>query len=270
MAWIESHQTLREHPKTYALMEALGLPKPAVLGHLHLLWWWCVDYAPDGRFQADAVRQVARAADYLGEAGKFVGALVAAGFLDARGDHLEVHDWEHFQYHYRLMVERNERNREQAKERMRKKRAKNNGSQDVTRNKNERYAPVTECSPRTVPTNQPNQPTVPDQPTPAAPRARPEVVVPEDLKANEPEILDWLAFKKESGRAYKPKGLEALWRRLREIPADRRRAAVDHSMANNYQGLFEPKGGTHGQPGNGFRTRGPSGGQVPDPAAVTL
>jgi hypothetical protein len=58
MAWLESHQSLRDHPKARRLARRLdGLP--ASIGHLHALWWWCLDYAPNGdltRYQVDADR----------------------------------------------------------------------------------------------------------------------------------------------------------------------------------------------------------------------
>lgn len=73
--------------------------------------------------------------------------------------------------------------------------------------------------------------------------------IPEDLKPFEAEIRDWLDYKKQKGQAYKPKGLDALWRAVRAIPADKRREAVDHSMANNWSGLFQKNGGN----GNGHQ-----------------
>lgn len=66
--------------------------------------------------------------------------------------------------------------------------------------------------------------------------------VPDDLKESEKEILDWLEYKKEKGKTYKPKGLEAFWRVFRAIPKSKRRESVDYCMANNWDGLFEKKG----------------------------
>jgi hypothetical protein len=48
MAWLESHQDLRDHPKTARLRRRLGVSLPAAIGHLHLLWWWALTYADDG------------------------------------------------------------------------------------------------------------------------------------------------------------------------------------------------------------------------------
>lgn len=96
------------------------------------------------------------------------------------------------------------------------------------------------------------------------------IPIPEDLKANESEIRDWLIFKAEKQQTYKgTKGLEALWRMIRAIPAGQRRAAVDNSMANNYAGLFVPKGGRDGKTGNSFRANG-AGARVAGKDGVTL
>ena len=93
MAWIESHQELRGHPKVYDLMSKLSIDKPQALGHLHLFWWWCVDYAPTGRLQGFNDLQIARAAEWSGEPKMFVAALIESRLLDRSGGVLTVHDW---------------------------------------------------------------------------------------------------------------------------------------------------------------------------------
>jgi len=106
MAWIESHQTLREHPKVYVLVDALGVSKAQVIGHLHLLWWWCVDYALDGVISQNDVA-IARAAEWPGDAKAFVAALVGAEFLDRADGVLTIHDW--LEYCGTLVTKRLER-----------------------------------------------------------------------------------------------------------------------------------------------------------------
>lgn len=117
MAWITSHQTLREHPKVYALMDSLNISKPQAVGHLHLIWWWCVDYAPDGVLKQND-SQIARAGEWTGEAKPFVEALINAGFLDRADGALAIHDW--FEFCGPLITKRLERthqNKETAEER---------------------------------------------------------------------------------------------------------------------------------------------------------
>ncbi|GAG62823.1 unnamed protein product, partial [marine sediment metagenome] len=48
MAWIESHQLLKDHPKVLALMKRTGKNKAEVIGYLHLFWWWVLAYAENG------------------------------------------------------------------------------------------------------------------------------------------------------------------------------------------------------------------------------
>lgn len=88
--WIPSYASLRDHPKLKRLSRILSMDRPSVVGYLHYLWWWAMDYAPDGdlsRFTAD---DVADAIDWQGDASVFMGALRSSGFVD--GD--QLHDWE--------------------------------------------------------------------------------------------------------------------------------------------------------------------------------
>jgi len=92
--WIESHQGLARHPKTLRLARSLGISVPAAIGHLHLLWWWCLDYAQNGSLNGFDPSDLAIAVMWDGDAQKFVEALVASHFLDQDDDSYSVHDWE--------------------------------------------------------------------------------------------------------------------------------------------------------------------------------
>jgi hypothetical protein len=237
MAWIESHQALQRHPKTLKLAAILGESRRGAIGMMHCLWWWAIDYAPSGDLGKISDAELVGACDWGGETGVLRAALRNSGFLDP-DDHL--HDWD--EYAGRLLSSR----RRDAKRK-----------RDVRRTSGGRPTTVHRTDRHTVQT-QPN-PTDPTQQT------KEGVGIPDDLKANEAEVLDWLAFKREKGQTYKgTKGIEALWRMLRAIPADQRRAAVDHSMANNYSGLFAPKGGTNGK----TRTQAGGGASVSRPVVV--
>lgn len=66
-----------------------------------------------------------------------------------------------------------------------------------------------------------------------------------------PAIDIWLEYKKERKQSYKQKGLEALYHKLVNLSNGDPHTAmliVEQSMANNYQGLFELKGGNNGNP----------------------
>ena len=59
------------------------------------------------------------------------------------------------------------------------------------------------------------------------------------------EALDmWLAYKKEKRQTYKPRGLEALKKKLLQLSngnPEYAKVIVEYSMGNNYSGLFAPK-----------------------------
>ena len=54
----------------------------------------------------------------------------------------------------------------------------------------------------------------------------------------------WLAYKKEKRQTYKPRGLEALKKKLLQLSSgnpEYAKVIVEYSMGNNYTGLFSPK-----------------------------
>jgi hypothetical protein len=93
MAWIESHQSLRDHPKTRKLARILDISVPAAIGHLHCLWWWAMDYSDDGDISRHDALDIAIGGGWDDDPGRFVDALVAVGFLDSDDDHTGIHDW---------------------------------------------------------------------------------------------------------------------------------------------------------------------------------
>jgi hypothetical protein len=93
MAWIESHQSLRNHPKLTRLCNELKICRAQGIGHLHIFWWWCIDYASTGSLSKYTALQIADGADWDGDPEQFVEAMKAAGFLDELHGGLSVHDW---------------------------------------------------------------------------------------------------------------------------------------------------------------------------------
>ena len=93
MAWIESHQQLFNHPKTFDLMNLMGWDIDTAIGKLHRFWWWCIDYAPDGDLRRhNASRLGAAVGLSAAEAEKFVSAMTQARWLDTL-PYFRVHDW---------------------------------------------------------------------------------------------------------------------------------------------------------------------------------
>jgi hypothetical protein len=98
MAWIESHQTLREHPKTAKAAKLLGVSIAETVGYLMFTWWWALDYAQDGDL-TDYEEDIEIAIGWQGDPGAFVEALAncgfgkGAGFLERVDGKLTIHDW---------------------------------------------------------------------------------------------------------------------------------------------------------------------------------
>lgn len=113
MAWIELHQTLREHKKLFACADVLNLSRIEMIGTLVSLWLWALDNAQDGSLAGISDKTIARVCDYPEKkAGKLVDALASNGFIDWDGECYIIHDW--YDYAGKLM-ERREKDRERKK-----------------------------------------------------------------------------------------------------------------------------------------------------------
>lgn len=134
--WIESHETLARHPKMFALCDALKIAPPQAIGHLHLFWWWCLAYAPDGALEGKSATAIARGAEWTGDPTAFVEAIVNSGFVDRDEDGLNVHDWQEFggKYHAKKDTHR---------KRMKAWRKGKSRDNHVTRTSHARGVPVT-------------------------------------------------------------------------------------------------------------------------------
>ena len=90
-----------DHPKLHHLSSLLGIARPTAIGHLELLWAYTARYAPDGELTKHPYRAIARACDWMGDAGQFIDSLIESGWLDSddsplvRGDPctMHIHDW---------------------------------------------------------------------------------------------------------------------------------------------------------------------------------
>lgn len=86
MSWIRSDQALLHHPKTHLLQSYLGVTLPETIGRLHMLWYWCLDYALDGDLSRKEPKMIEQAC------GIPLKLLLKAGFVDAR-PYRRIHDW---------------------------------------------------------------------------------------------------------------------------------------------------------------------------------
>lgn len=195
MAWIESHQEVAHHPKTRKLAKKLDLGTAPVIGHLHALWWWAVDYAPDGSLEQHTDEDIAIGAFWENDPKEFVDALVECRWLDRDGEHLSLHDWE--EYAGRLL----DRRKANA-ERKRLSRARHTDAAQVS-------APVTGLQNITK-----HDLTEPDQTKTAADAARFD-----DF---------WNRYPKRNGKRIGRSQAFAVWKRLSDSDRDQVDAAVEH------------------------------------------
>ena len=105
MAWIQVHQTLKDHRKVLAAADELDIEPAHMLGLLISFWLWALDNAPTGSLAGISPRMIARAAQYNEDPGKFVDTLKDVGLLDTdQAGNLELHDW--YEYTGQLIDQR--------------------------------------------------------------------------------------------------------------------------------------------------------------------
>lgn len=93
MPWIESHQSLKDHPKLIALCEQMEWDIDTATGKLHRFWWWCLDYAIDGDLRKFNDAQLAHGMGVsIPHAKKLTAAMVESRWID-RTPYFRVHDW---------------------------------------------------------------------------------------------------------------------------------------------------------------------------------
>lgn len=105
--WIPSHQDLGRHPKTRKAARKAGVSLPTMVGHLHLLWHWALELAPDGDLSRFGDDDLADAAMWDGDPETFVAALTDCGPGDQAGflePDRQLHDWDDYggRYHKRV------------------------------------------------------------------------------------------------------------------------------------------------------------------------
>lgn len=119
MAWLKIYQSIRTHRKILDAADSLEIEPAYMIGLLTSFWLWALDNAPDGNISGISARNIARAAQWPGDAEKLLQAFISAGLLDQRedaDDAIVIHDWE--EYAGGLIQER-----EKEKERSRRRRA---------------------------------------------------------------------------------------------------------------------------------------------------
>ena len=82
---------LPSHPKTKKLIRRVG---EGGAWRLVCLFLWAAQTRPDGDLSGMTGEDIELAADWQGEDGAFIGALVEVGFIDGEEGRYEIHDWQ--------------------------------------------------------------------------------------------------------------------------------------------------------------------------------
>lgn len=100
MAYVEWHDTVRNHFKTDALMLALDVKRREAVGIIGCLSSWAIQYRPGGIIERGLVKV---AVEWEGDGEKLVKALIESGWLDISEDpkKVAVHDWKDITSGYR-------------------------------------------------------------------------------------------------------------------------------------------------------------------------
>lgn len=248
------------HIKTKKLKMLLKLPLWQVVGILESLWHFAGDCADDGGVGRYSNEDIAAYMEWERDPEELVDALVHCRWLDPHPVHrLVVHDWDEERPYY---IEERIRKREQ---RLASKkpgtrpeesgtvpgRGQENGGQSDQTKPNQTKAKQT-------------KPRQSKEISVRAAVAAGDVRVPPELDV--PEVRDaverWLRHKQQIGKPYKSAETASMMFGdfVRAGPAAFV-AAVNHSIGQNYQGIYSPSGSKNG-------TGKPSPGKWYDPNAI--
>ncbi len=81
MAWLQVHQTLKDHRKLFDAADQLEVEPPHMMGLLVSFWLWALDNAPTGSLVDITPRMISRAAQWDGDPEKLAKTLIRAGWM---------------------------------------------------------------------------------------------------------------------------------------------------------------------------------------------
>lgn len=235
MAWIAVPVNLERSPEIGDLSDHLGVEPLAAAWAMVRLWSWAVDHRDDGQLADVSDKQLGRALGGV-DGAAWRAAMIESDLLEADES---IVNWRQI---YRLKSQR---------QRQAKSRASRHG--DVT-------TPSPQCHgdalqdrtgqdrTRQDPTEQ-NQKAAPVKPSPS-PKVKREKFRPDEMplpfEALRPAWRDWCQHRLEKGQRLRPTVASAQLIKLAKMGEQRALAALLHSTAAGYQGIFEPKAGRQG------------------------
>lgn len=84
VAWLQVHQTLKDHRKLFDAADQLEVEPPHMMGLLVSFWLWALDNAPTGSLVDITPRMISRAAQWDGDPEKLAKTLIRAGWIDEK------------------------------------------------------------------------------------------------------------------------------------------------------------------------------------------
>lgn len=230
MAWIESHQQLARHPKMIRLSVLLKIPKAQAIGHLHLLWWWTLDFAPSGDLSAFSSCEICGAAEWTGSSEGFVKAIKETGWIEESG---KIHDWDEYTLHLDANRALAEIKRDQTRERVRAFREKNRKVVTICN------ADVTQSNAHTIPTI----PTIPN------PTKEPDwtSILPFKSDLFIETWRKWVKHRSEIKKTLTPTQMRNQLDEMKSWGESESIKRMEQSISQGWQGLFEIKASQRGQ-----------------------
>lgn len=205
---------LCDDPDVIRIAKLTSLEVDSVIGKLHRIWSWADRHTRDGSVTVDA-----EYCDKLCAHTGFFDAMCAVGWASHVTDGIQFLNFE--KHNGKNAKSRADGRKRTAKYR---KNLSQKCDKDVTKSCHKN---VTREEKRREENKNPIVP----------------LEIPDSLKPAETQIREWIAYKAERGKAYKPRGLKGLIAQFTEWGPTRTAAAIRHSIASNYDGCFEPRAG---------------------------
>ncbi len=213
------------HPKTFDLAAKLNCELPAAIGYLTLLFDFTGAAAPQGDVGKWDDEAIARACEWRGEPAHFVQSLCASRWLDANKTfRYLVHDWgEHCEEWVKKRLKRNDLEPHKHVATLSRRRRDNGSLPSLTK---------------------PNQ-AKPNQALETAAAVELPLCLQTD-KFREAWKL-WIAHLIVKKKPMNVSSAPMAVKKLEKLGHDRAVSAIENSIANNYQGIFEEKDAGYGK-----------------------
>jgi hypothetical protein len=217
MAWIKVRINIHNQPEVLGIARACSLGVDTVVGKLFRMWAWFDEMSVSGHVSYGTNVWLD---SFVGHEG-FSEACVKVGWLESSSDGLTMPNFDRH-------------NGESSKKRLtdaaRKRKSRSSQiEKSASSPQNVREMSQEKCDQRREEKRREETTTTT------------VVELPKELEPYKTAVEDWLAYKREKGQTYKPRGLKTLYGSMIEMGVGLP-AAVKHSMANNYTGLFSPSG----------------------------